>query len=128
MGNPGLLQELPDIAALLPEGGGDGEQAAAADCPLAGLDAMADLALNHRLAQGTLSGVVGGLDSTGLQKGPKAIGQLQDLLTGAHRLGPRRSLAPLVAKLHHLLQPRLKGLADRPAALSQGGPVRCQSG
>jgi hypothetical protein len=56
-------------------------------------------------------------------KGPKAIGQLQDLLSGAHRLGPRRSLAPLVAKLHHLLQPRLKGLADRPAALSQGGPV-----
>ena len=56
-------------------------------------------------------------------KGPKAIGQLQDLLSGAHRLGPRRSLAPLVAKLHHLLQPRLKGLADRPAALLQSGPV-----
>jgi hypothetical protein len=70
MGNPGLHQELPDIAALLPEGGGDGEQPAAADCPLAGLDAPAvawqtmDLALNHRLAQGTLSGVVGGLDSS----------------------------------------------------------------
>jgi len=69
MGNPGLLQELPDIAALLPEGGGDGEQLAAADCSLAGLDAPAvawqtsDLALNHRLAQGTLSGVVGRLDS-----------------------------------------------------------------
>ena len=39
MGNPGLLQELPDIAALLPEGGRDGEQAAAADLSLAGLDA-----------------------------------------------------------------------------------------
>ena len=47
MGNPGLLQELPDIAALLSEAGGDGEQSAAADRTLAGLDAMADLALNH---------------------------------------------------------------------------------
>ena len=77
MGNPGLLQELPDIAALLPEAGGDGEQAAAADCTLAGLDTMADLALNHRLAQGTLSSVVGGLDSTGLQKSPKGIRHLR---------------------------------------------------
>ena len=31
MGDPGLLQELPDIAALLPQGCGDREQAAAAD-------------------------------------------------------------------------------------------------
>ncbi len=53
MGNPGLLQELPDIAALLSERGGDREQAAAADRTLAGLDAMADLVLIHRLAQGT---------------------------------------------------------------------------
>ncbi len=55
MGNPGLLQELPDIAALLPEGGGNGEQAAAADLTLAGLDTIADLALNHRLAHGVRS-------------------------------------------------------------------------
>lgn len=33
MGNPGLLQKLPDIAALLPAG--DGEQLAAADRTLA---------------------------------------------------------------------------------------------
>ena len=82
MGNPGLLQELPDIAALLPEGGGDGEQAAATDRTLAGLDTMADLALNHRLAQGTLSSVVGGLDSMGLQEGPKAIGCFSALIIG----------------------------------------------
>ena len=31
MGDPGLLEELPDIAALLPQAGGDREQAAAAD-------------------------------------------------------------------------------------------------
>jgi hypothetical protein len=74
---------------------------------------MEDLALNHRLAQGTLCGVVGELDFMGLQKGPNAIGQLPNLLSGAHRLGPRRSLAPLLAQLHHLLQPRLKGLSDR---------------
>ncbi len=47
MGNPRLLQELPHITALLSQGGGDGEQAAAADGALAGLDAMADLSLNH---------------------------------------------------------------------------------
>ena len=31
MGDPGLLEELPDIAALLPEGGGDRERAALAN-------------------------------------------------------------------------------------------------
>jgi hypothetical protein len=50
MGNPSLLQELIDIAAMLPEGSHDGEQSAATDCSLVGLDAMTDLALNHRLA------------------------------------------------------------------------------
>jgi hypothetical protein len=63
MGNPCLLQELPNIATLLSQRGGDGEQSAAADGALAGLDAMADPALNHRLAQGTLGGVVGGFDA-----------------------------------------------------------------
>ena len=58
MGDPGLLQKIPDIPALLPQGSGDREQAAAADRTLAGLDAMADLALNHRLAQGALGGIV----------------------------------------------------------------------
>jgi hypothetical protein len=46
MGDPGLLQELPHSADLLSEGGG-GEQPADADRTLAGLDAVADLALNH---------------------------------------------------------------------------------
>jgi len=41
------------------------------------LDAMADLALNHRLAQGALSGVVGGLDTLNVHEGPDAIGHLQ---------------------------------------------------
>lgn len=63
IGNPRLLQEWPDVAALLSQRGGDGEQSAAADGALAGLDAMADLALNNRLAQGTLGGVVGGFDA-----------------------------------------------------------------
>jgi len=79
--------------------------------------------LDHRLAQVTLSGVVGGLDSLHLHKGPKAIGQLQDLLSGAHCFGPRRSLAPLATQLHHPLQRDLKGLGDRSAALLQSGPV-----
>ena len=50
MGDPGLLQELPDIPLLLSQAGGDREQAATADSSAAGLDAKADFALNHRLA------------------------------------------------------------------------------
>jgi hypothetical protein len=52
------------------------------------LDAMADLALNHRLAQGTLGGVIGGLHSLDLQECPEAFGQLQDLLAGAASRSP----------------------------------------
>jgi len=125
MGNPGLLQELPDIAALLPQGGGDREQAAAADHTLAGLDAVTDLALNHRLAQGTFCGVIGGLDRLDIQEGPQPIGHLQELLAGAQRAGPRRSLAALTAQLHHPLKCALEVLANRPAALLQLIPVDC---
>lgn len=35
VGDPGPLRDLPDVAALLPEGGGEGAKAAAADCTLA---------------------------------------------------------------------------------------------
>ena len=81
--NPSLLQELPDIAALLPQGGGDREQAAAADRILAGLDAVTELALNHRLAQSTFCGVVGGLDRLDLQ--PSRYGPLLSALVGLLR-------------------------------------------
>ena len=89
MGDPGLLQELPDIPPLLPEGSGDREQAAPADRTLAGLDSLTDLALNHRLAQGTFCCVVGGLYSLVLQEGPQPICHLLELLAGAHCAGPR---------------------------------------
>jgi len=48
---------------------------------------------------------------------------LQQLLAGAHRAGPRCSLAPLVAQLNDPLQRGLKGLADRSASLLQSRPV-----
>ena len=38
MGNPSLLQELPDIPSLVSEGGGDGEQARPADCAVCRLE------------------------------------------------------------------------------------------
>ena len=66
MGDPGLLQELPDIPALLPEGGGDREQSAAADGTAGGLDAKADCALDDRLAQCSLGGIVGGFEAASL--------------------------------------------------------------
>ena len=84
---------------------------------------MTDFSLNHRLAQGTFCGVVGGLYSLVLQEGPQPTCHLLELLAGAHCAGPRRSLAALVAQLHHPLQRGLKRLADRQAALLQGGPV-----
>ena len=74
MGDPGLLQKIPDIPPLLPQGSGDREQAAAADRTLAGLDAMADLALTHRLAQGMLGGIVRGFNAFDFQESPEAIG------------------------------------------------------
>ena len=72
MGDPSLFQKIPDIPAQLPQGSGDREQAVTADRSLAGLDATAvarpfpDLALNHRLAQGALSGIVRGFDTLDL--------------------------------------------------------------
>ena len=94
MGNPALLQELPNIAALLPQGGGDGEQPAAADGAAGGLDAMADLAVNHRLPQCPLGSVVGGLDPWRFQKSPERLLALQQLATGSSL----RFLAELPAK------------------------------
>jgi len=125
MGDPGLLQKIPDIPALLPQGSGDREQAVTADRTLVRLDAMADLALNHRLAQGMLGGIVRGFDTLDLKEGPEAIGHWQQLLAGADRFRPRRSLAALVTQLHDLLQRGHKRLTDRHAGLLQCGPVDC---
>ena len=40
MGDPGLLQQIPDITGLLPQGGGDGEQVVAAEGAIGGLHAV----------------------------------------------------------------------------------------
>jgi hypothetical protein len=97
MGDPGLLQKIPGIPALLPQGSGDREQAPAADSTLAGLDAMADLALNHRLAQGMLGGIVRGFDTLDFKEGPEVIGHWQQLLAAVKRqrkLNQPTSLSP----------------------------------
>ena len=78
---------------------------------------MADLALNHRMAQGTLGGVVGGFDAIDLQEGPQPISHLEQLPAGANRFGPWRSLAALSAQLNHPLQRAHKSLADRLAVM-----------
>ena len=59
---------------------------------------MAVLGLNHRLAQGALCGVVGGLDVRGLQKSPRLTCELLELLAGAQRADPRGSFAPLLTQ------------------------------
>ena len=82
LGDPGLLQEWPDLPALVLQGGGDREQLAAADRDAGGLDAMADRALNHPLAQGRLSGVGGGFDPLDDQERPQGFAALQQLAAG----------------------------------------------
>ena len=70
------------------------------DAPAAyqeGLVAMADLALNHRLAQGTLGGIVRGFDTLDFKEGPVVIGHWQQLLAGVKRqrkLNQPTSLSP----------------------------------
>ena len=68
MGDPGLLQEGPDVSTLLPEGGDDREQTAAAQGSLGGLNAMADRAVDHRLPQRSYFGPP--------EKGKSTAGQL----------------------------------------------------
>jgi hypothetical protein len=55
----------------LSQAGGYGEQAAAAKRTLAGagLDAMADLPLDHRRAQRSLGSIIGGFDALNFQEG-----------------------------------------------------------
>ena len=62
---------------------------------------MTDFALDDGRPQGSLGSVVGGFDSLSLQEGPQRISDRQELLAGAHRAGPWRSLAALNAQLHH---------------------------
>jgi len=69
MGDPGLLQETPDIPPLLPEGGTDGEQACAAEAAGAGLNTVTDLALDDCLPERPFRAVAGGFDSGFLQEG-----------------------------------------------------------
>lgn len=78
MGDPGLLQKAPHIPALLSERGGDREQSAPADPTGSGLDAIADLAVNHGLAQCPLGGVVGRLDPWRLQERPERLATLHE--------------------------------------------------
>jgi hypothetical protein len=106
MGDPGLLQERPYVSALLSQACGHGEQAAAAERTLAGLHAMADLPLDHRRAQCSLGGIIGGFAALDFQE-------------GAHRFGPWRLLTGLAAQLHRPVQHLLKGHAEGPAALLQ---------
>ena len=84
---------------------------------------MSNLALNHRLKQGTFCGVISGRDCLILQESSQPTCHLLELPVGAQCAGPTRSFDALVAQLHYPLQRGLEGLATRQAALLQGGPV-----
>ena len=119
MGHPGLLQELPHIAALLPEAGADREQACATKRPCFGLNAVTDFSLNHGRAQGTFRAIVGGLYIVMIQESPQRLLALEQVLAGAHRLGPGCLFATLMPQLHHPSQRLFKFGADRPTLLPQ---------
>jgi hypothetical protein len=122
MGDPYLLQERPDISALLPESGGDREQMAAAKGPFCGLNAMAvarpisDLSVNHRWPQCPYScgedciygGVVGGFDILDLKESPQRFLVFQHLAAGADRFSPWWFFSPLRAQIERPLQRLLK--------------------
>ena len=61
------------------------------------------------------------------QEDPERLLVLEQLLAGAHRLAPWRSLALLAAQLHHPLQRLLNGQPDRLTRSPQGQPVRSSS-
>jgi hypothetical protein len=66
MCEPGFLLKFPDIPSLFTQGGGDSERSGGADRILVWLHfpvvawECSDVALNHRIVQGTPSGVVSG--------------------------------------------------------------------
>ena len=101
MGDPGLLQELPEIPSLLSEGGGDGEQACSADCAVGRLDTMTDLALDDGRPQRSLGSVVGGLDSLNVQEGTEPAAIAAHL----HIRRQRRTGAGGAAGAHQPVQP-----------------------
>jgi hypothetical protein len=119
MGDPGLLQERPYVSALLSQAGGYGEQAAAAERTLAGLHAMADLPLDHRRAQCSLGGIIGGFYALDFPEGSERFLGFHHSQAGAHRFGPWRLLPGLAAQLHRPVQHLLKGNAEGPAAMMQ---------
>ena len=123
MGNPSLLQKRPDVSALLPQGGDDREQTAATQGTFGGLDAMADLAVDHRLPQRTLSGIIGGRDALDFQESPEGFLLFEQLAAGAYRSGPGRFFSLLGAQIHRPLQRLLKGQPNRLTTSTQGGPV-----
>ena len=103
MGDPNLLKEGPDVAFLLPESVCDREQTAATEGHFGGLEAMADLAINHRCPQRHLRGIVVGFDAHELQVSYCAT------FCSAHgcRCAPISSmvfLSLLGAQLHHPMQ------------------------
>jgi hypothetical protein len=80
---------------------------------------MADLPVDHRLAQRSLSGVIGGFDALDLQMPPEGILLFEQLAAGAHRSGPWRCLSPLGSQIHHPLQ----GLLDVRRSAVHGVPL-----
>ena len=71
MGHPGLLQEFPHIAALLPEAGAFREQACETKRPRFRWNAVTYFALNHCGAQDTFRAIVGGLHTVMVQESPQ---------------------------------------------------------
>ena len=119
MGHPGLLQELPHIAALLPEAGADREQAYATKRPRFGLNAVTDFSLNHGRAQGSFRSIVGGLHIVMIQESPQRLFTLEQVLASPHGLRPGCLFFALVPQLHHLPQRLFKFSADRADPLPQ---------
>jgi hypothetical protein len=91
MGNPGLLQEPPDISALLLQGGGDAEQPIPTFSPLAGMTASADFSLITNWRRAHSAPLLVGSIPPGLQQAP---------LAKDSGMGARRVLLAVTGLLH----------------------------
>src|SRR5579862_3695755 len=85
IGQNRLSKEFGDRSSLLATGFDRGEDALDEEPPVLGLSAMRSAPPEHRMAQSTLSGIIGGIEARTGREAPQTVLVSQQLVTGSHR-------------------------------------------